>query len=310
MRTSPAALTALQVEVLLSRLPGVRDGAVADVHDARVATRRLRELLPLAAAELGASTQKAFELVRDAGRALGTVRELDTLIDLCTDLGDMHPHAAGPLAMTRSRLLRDRDSAARRLVKGLERLDLELLRKEVRAPALFGRAGWRRAFAERLSSRAAKLGQALTHASGIYMPNRLHRVRVHLKKLRYLAEIAIETGIWRPAHLRRDAARVQELLGEIHDRQVLLERLESCDADPGLTATLRAEISHRHRQYLDRRERLAAIVDACRRFAESCTSWRTRVVPRAAAALLIPAGVALLAAPASFGRDNSSHPER
>ena len=303
MRTSPAALTARQVEVLLSQLPGVRDGAVADVHDARVATRRLRELLPLAAAETRASTRTACELVRDAGRALGTVRELDTLITLCTDLGNVHPHAAGPLAMTRSRFLLDRDSAARRLVKRLERLDLELLRGEVRSTraAFLPGAGWRRAFGERLAFRAMKLGSALAHASGVYMPNRLHRVRIHLKKLRYLAEIAVDTGIWRPAHLRRDAARVQDVLGEIHDRQVLLERLAAVDTDPLLMATLRAEIAHRHRSYLAQRERLTAMAEACRRFGEHLRATRGRLLSRTVAALLIPAGVALLAAP--------SHPE-
>jgi len=299
MRTSPAALTARQVEVLLSHLPGVRDGAVADVHDARVATRRLRELLPLAAAEMRASTRKACELVRDAGRALGTVRELDVLISLSTDLGDVHPHAAGPLAITRSMLLSERDKAARRLVKRLERLDLELLRGEVRSSraAFLPGAGWRRAFGERLAFRALKLGSALTHASGVYMPNRLHRVRIHLKKLRYLAEIAADTGIWRPAHLRRDAGRVQDLLGEMHDRQVLLERLDSTDADPLLLATLRAEIAHQHRSYLTQRDRLIAMVEACRRFGEHQRTKRVRLLSRTAAALLIPAGVALLAAP-------------
>lgn len=303
MRTSPAVLTARQVEVLLSHLSGVRDASVADVHDARVATRRLRELLPLAAVEVGASTRKACELVRDAGRALGSVRELDTLITLCTGLGDVHPHAAGALAITRTELLHDRDSAARRLVKRLERLDLELLRGEVRssrAPFLSG-AGWRRAFGDRLATRAMKLASALTRASGVYMPNRLHRVRIHLKKLRYLAEIAVDTGIWRPAHLRRDAARVQDVLGEIHDRQVLLEHLEANGTDPLLTTTLRAEIAHGHQLYLAQRERLAAMAEVCRRFGERQRTKRVRFLSRTAAALLIPAGVGLLAAP--------SHPE-
>ena len=303
MRTSPAALTARQVEILLSHLPGVRDGAAVDVHDARVATRRLRELLPLAAAEWGASTRQACELVRDAGRALGNVRELDTLITLCTDLGDDHPHTAGPLAMARSKLRRDRDMAARRLVKSLEQLDLELLRGEVRprGPAFLIGSGWRRTLGERMAFRAMKLGDALAHASGVYMPNRLHRVRIHLKKLRYLAEIAIETGIWRPAHLRRDATRVQDVLGEIHDRQVLLDQFKSSKTDALLMTTLRAEIANRHRVYLAQRERLGAMAEVCRRFGEQQRARRVRMLSRTAAALLIPAGVALLAAP--------SHPQ-
>src|SRR4051812_29681342 len=130
---SPSTLTGRQLEVLLSHLPGVRDGDVDHVHDARVATRRLRELLPLTAAETGASARKAGEVVRDTGRALGTVRDLDTLMALCDDLGDAHPHTVGPLAVVRSRLQLDRDKAARRLVKRLERLDVLQLRDDVHA---------------------------------------------------------------------------------------------------------------------------------------------------------------------------------
>ncbi len=301
MHTSPVTLTSRQIAVFLSHLPGVRDATVADIHDARVATRRLRELLPLAAAETGASTRKACEVVGDAGRALGTVRELDVLISLCTDLGDLYPRAAGPLATTRSRLLLERENAARRLIKRLETLDLEHLREDALAHGHQRPASreWHRELGGRMETRATKLGNAVVHGSGVYMPNRLHRVRIHLKKLRYLAEIAIDTGVWRPAHLRRDAARVQDLLGEMHDRQVLLERLDATDTDPLLLATLRADLAHRHRSYLAQRDRLLAIVEACRRFAAHPRGRRVRILSRAAAALLIPAGVALLAAPAN-----------
>lgn len=306
MRMSPTILTARQIDVLLSHLPGVRDADVDHVHDARVATRRLRELLPLAGVETGSSARKTSELVRDAGRALGTVRELDTLLVLCRDLGDAHPHAAGTLAMARSRLQIDRGNAARRLVKRLERLGIEQLREEIRpgrATFLTSPAPWRTACADRLAARATKLGAAIAHASGVYLPNRLHRVRVHLKKLRYLAEIASETGLWQPAHLRRDAARVQEMLGDIHDRQVLLERLEQDSSDAAVIDALRAEIALRHARYLTQRPRLSAMVDACHRFAEHERHRRRRLMSGAAAALLVPAGIALLRSPLLIDRD-------
>jgi CHAD domain-containing protein len=234
------------------------------------------------------------------------VRELDTLIALCHDLGDAHPHAAGALAVARSGLLLDRDKAARRLVKRLEQLDPGQLRADARArrQTFFGKApAWRTAFTDQLAARATKLGGAMVHASGVYMPNRLHRVRIHLKKLRYLAEIAAETGVWRPAHLRRDATRVQDVLGEMHDLQVLLEQLKASDIDPAVITTLRAEIAQRHERYLAQRARLEAIVDACHRFAERERHWRRRVMSGAAGALLVPAGIALLRTPLLTRRD-------
>jgi len=291
---SPRTLTACQIEVLLSHLPGVRDGDVDAVHDARVATRRLRELLPLTAVESGVSTRQTAELVRDTGRALGSLRDLDVLMALCRELADAHPDAAGPLAVARGRLQLDRHKAARRLVKRLEQVDVRQLRDVVHAgrPFLTRTTAWRTAFAEQLAARATKLGAAVVHASGVYMPNRLHRVRVHLKKLRYLAEIAEETGIWRPAHLRRDAARVQDVLGEIHDRQALLDELERRDGDPLLTATLQADIALRHARYLAQRARVEAMVAACCRFAGHERGRRRRFV--SAMAVLVPAGFALL----------------
>ena len=65
MRISPSVLVVRQINLLLGHLPGVRDADVDHVHDARVATRRIRELLPLVSAESGTSTRQAFELVRD-----------------------------------------------------------------------------------------------------------------------------------------------------------------------------------------------------------------------------------------------------
>src|SRR6478735_11890803 len=160
MRTSPTTLTARQIHVLLSHLSGVRDADVEQVHDARVATRRLRELLPLAAVETGASARKLSDLVRETGRALGTVRDADTLIALCHDLGDVHPHGAAALAVARSRLLVDRDKAARRMVKRLEALDIgSQLRGQapVGRSSLFDRsAAWRTTLVERLAARATK----------------------------------------------------------------------------------------------------------------------------------------------------------
>ena len=74
-------LLANRLEKLESALPALAEGAPDAVHDARVATRRLRELLPL----LDLPPERSDQLRRDlraATRRLGRVRELDVLLEL------------------------------------------------------------------------------------------------------------------------------------------------------------------------------------------------------------------------------------
>jgi hypothetical protein len=145
---------------------------------------------------------------------------------------------------------------------------------------------------------ADRLERKVDRASGVYFPNRLHTVRISLKKLRYLAEIAERTQAWQPAHLVRDAKRLQNTLGVMHDMDVLLEYVDRLDGDEWRSAAanfrslLNAELAERHREYLAHRERLRGMATACRRFARSDAShhqWRGST--RLAAALMIPAGV-------------------
>ena len=70
----------------LSRtLPSARAGDPSAIHQARVATRRLREALPVVAR--GASGRKLARGVRRLTRALGTVRELDVALLTLEELG-------------------------------------------------------------------------------------------------------------------------------------------------------------------------------------------------------------------------------
>ena len=73
-------------------LPAARDGHAESIRQARVATRRLREALPLLAP--GPRGRALGKTVRRLTRALGPVRELDVaLITLIATCGDAE-HAA------------------------------------------------------------------------------------------------------------------------------------------------------------------------------------------------------------------------
>ena len=121
---TPAALLDQQAKVLRAQLDGVYDGRVDAVHDARVATRRIRELLTLAAPGENANEDLA-EAYKEVGRALGRVRDIDVQIGLIRDLERHAPQTAASLVLVRQDHERDRLAAMRRLIKTLEQLDVE-----------------------------------------------------------------------------------------------------------------------------------------------------------------------------------------
>src|SRR5688500_14137189 len=77
--TNPSELLIRQrLNVLTRSLTGAQKGDVEQLHQARVATRRLREALPLVAS--GARGRKMARTMRRLTRALGPVRELDVAL--------------------------------------------------------------------------------------------------------------------------------------------------------------------------------------------------------------------------------------
>ena len=67
------------------------------------------------------------------------------------------------------------------------------------------------------------------------VPERVHRVRIAVKKLRYVVELSEELARLPPSGELRRLSRAQSLLGRLHDRQVLL----------GAAATVRAAVARR-----------------------------------------------------------------
>jgi CHAD domain-containing protein len=123
---TPAVILDQQTSVLRTQLDGVYDGQIDAVHDARVATRRIRELLELAPAGPGRDGEAGVEdCYKDVGRALGKVRDIDVQIGLIRNLERHAPHTAPSLVLVRQDHERERLSKMRRLIKTLERLDVE-----------------------------------------------------------------------------------------------------------------------------------------------------------------------------------------
>ena len=118
--STPAALIDNQLHIVRTSLPGLRDGDATTIHDARVATRRIRELLRFVRAPMGDEWRDRF---RTMGRALGRVRNMDVSLELIDNLDSQLPSAAAALVVLRHEQRQERLRRMRELIKRLERLD-------------------------------------------------------------------------------------------------------------------------------------------------------------------------------------------
>jgi CHAD domain-containing protein len=295
-------------EVVLSNLETlqttwglVRDGDVEGIHDARLATRRLRAALPLlGSGRSTGSSNDPVSTVKALGRALGKARDQDEALRLVGDIEGRSPSTAPAAAVLRARLLPEQLRQRRRLIKALEATDvdgLEQLREAVRHEISrarrhrWGRHGSPSRLAAAIAGAAENLEQRIDHASGVYFPNRAHKVRVAIKKLRYAVELLDENEQIRKPSIRV-LRRAQDALGQVHDREVLLQRLTSLAEDEDIPAA----------------RELARVLDAeCRSIFESyramrpallavCTklkAWSSQGVGHARVRLLLVGAVAV-----------------
>ena len=257
---TPASLLLHQVNEFLRHLPGLRDGSVTPFHDARVATRRMRELLPFAAVYLTpAELDELDRMLRKVTARLGRVRDTDVTSALLQPLQGLAPSAAGDVARLITELQTERERHLRRAVKSMERLDVEGrlngLRQALgeKAPRLmavrrrFSAASpWEGLLDARIRERAGEVASAVGHAGGVMFTNRLHEARIAAKKLRYVMEIASQTG---RADLDRELGALrksQETLGTLHDYDVLAVALL---AAPSAAEHLGSYIDHQRRKY-------------------------------------------------------------
>ena len=201
---TPIAFFHQQSAILRSHLPGIFDGRVDSIHDARIATRRMREALPLTHEWQRRRDADDFSArIKEIGRALVRSRDADVRIELLRYFEARLPHAAAALVAVRQRQERDRLRLARTLIKRMEQLGVaeELARlskvaaRQSRGFLVAMTGAWRLHLRRRLAERAQEAGAALVHATGVYFPNRSHAARIAIKKFRYAAEISAHAGL-------------------------------------------------------------------------------------------------------------------
>jgi CHAD domain-containing protein len=280
---TPVAILDQQTSVIRTQLDGVFDGQIDAIHDARVATRRIRELLALTPRPGGTDGEMDVpDTYREVGRALGKVRDIDVQIGLIRELERHAPQTAPSLVVVRQDHERDRLAKMRRLIKTLERLDVDAMLRStaVRHPSgprsRLAARGWREELRRLLFERASTADDRISHATGVYFPNRAHNARIAIKQLRYAAEISEATGASELRKAIKVLRKGQEVLGALHDREVLSETLtrygnrERLEPEHLALAeqVLEGEVADLHARYLSRR---ADLREACAEIARMST---------------------------------------
>jgi len=261
-----------------------REGDPAAVHQLRVASRRIREVLPIISdGQRPQRLKRTRRKVRRLTRTLGPVREHDVSLLLLAALEEDHPEGRSAIGLVREAVAHERKDLHAELGKHLDSVTLDKFVKKLTRLVPSGTKGhddrhggrqrgtseqhrWQLVVTARVVRRAKELRQAVEHAGALYAPDRLHNVRVSTKKLRYALEVGNESKVCRWHSAVRSLKEMQNILGQLHDREALLARVRdvqiahtNTSTSPALdqlTRVLEDETRHYHAEFVSRRDRL------------------------------------------------------
>ena len=265
--TSREDLLRQRLERFTRKLREIESGNPQAIHRTRVASRRLREVLPVLQLEPDVAAKLGRRLRKITSR-LGSVREFDVLLAVIDELRGIGRYPHGALMRVAASISDDRGSARERLLakvplRELHRVAAKLTKvarklneADARSRSVAARRSWRWAIDARIARRAGALSAAMSKAGALYLSERLHAVRIAVKKLRYALELSVDVSRGRSNPDLRQLRRTQDILGRLHDLEVLIGRAREVQASlmpPDIT-------SWRELDAL-----IAALEDDCRR---------------------------------------------
>lgn len=246
LQTYAAATLARHLEQLLKQEAGVRAGDDPEcIHDARVASRRLRNALRMFRDDLPAKRGKQWRRwARDVTRGLGPARDLDVRIEFLIDhrgeLDNGAPSSGAAIDRLLLRLRQTRQHEQRPAVVTMERCARSKKRAALQAwiqahasDAPPPRAGgslrnWAR------SAIQLRLEHLAVHSLQIADPAAIeahHALRIAVKHLRYALEVCEPLA---PTLIKQELSqlrRMQTLLGDLHDCDVWIAYLPQFTAE-------------------------------------------------------------------------------
>jgi len=238
------ALLEKQIQRLVGDLSQVvskleKDVKPKSVHRLRTTIRRIESAVSYSNPDLGKKLERSVEQLGELRNRAGRVRDIDVQTRLLDQIGNR--------STTRDRkilidlLARKRERQARRLASALTRLaDAKFFSRMERIATKIGAGPSpdNRPFAPLEEARLQLVGLAGDFSSHQPLkPNRLHRARIQLKKIRYLAELADDSP--QRKALLAELKGVQDALGQWHDWEELTRFAEKRFGDRVNCALLR-----------------------------------------------------------------------
>jgi CHAD domain-containing protein len=266
------AVIAAQLRAILAYDPAIRlGGTTEDVHQLRVATRRLRSVLRSARPLLDPEwTDSIRDELRWLGDALGTVRDLDVLIEYvehaAADLPSGDRRALGGVVSGLAAVRGERRAA---LVEQLFTPRYLAVLDTLENPQLVDSK------ATVADLAAAEFERARKAARRTETDEELHKLRVRVKRARYAAELA-ERAVGKPAAAFVKAAkRFQDVAGEHQDAVVAEVRLRELAKQTGRGRALFVLGQLVERQQARRDAARAVLPDAWKRLKKrGLKAWR------------------------------------
>jgi triphosphatase len=237
------AVLRMHFESLLANEPGTRIGDdIEDLHDMRVATRRLRAALSIFAEVLPVRFTRFRDELGWLTDALGAVRDLDVQLgqlDAWEKQSTQEDSEA--LAPLRGLLEEQRGASRERMTAALDsgryvRLTTTFTTALRRGPLRTSRASRQpalRVAPELITDRYRKVRRAGVLASRSPSPSAYHRLRIRAKRLRYVIEFLSPLYSKEARPVLKRLVALQDLLGLHQDAAVAVGRLRSLVAERG-----------------------------------------------------------------------------
>ncbi len=252
------AILRRQLGVLREKEPGTRLGEdVEELHEMRVATRRLRAALDVFADVLPIRARTFHAELGWLANVLGAVRDLDVQLEAQAAMIQPGQHALwADLTLL---LEAERETSQTELLAALDSARWDRLRNGM--TAMVQQGPHRRSTATRLPALAAvpdligsrhdAVVKAARRAKRSGEAADFHRLRIRCKRLRYSLEFSAELYDGRTKQYTRQLAKLQDQLGLLQDAEVAANRLSelAMTADlPASTVFVMGGVAEQHRR--------------------------------------------------------------
>jgi len=211
-----------RIRAVFRRMPQALAGDEEALHQMRIGARRLRVALPLLAHKPeGRRVRRSLRVLRQVTRSAGASRDLDVGVALLAERRDVE--ATPQWALLRRRMRSARARSRTRMADALLDLEIAGLRRNLRAVLALGAEGVFMVLRRLRETRAALGAEVLAAIDALgeaFDAVALHQLRIRVRRLRYLGELA-DAFRGQASAASAELKAMQDQLGLIQDAHVL-----------------------------------------------------------------------------------------